>query len=131
MSGSRICRRRCRRWLLRGEPIAQDLRRKAGMPDDFIAALAAYVPGAHGSQRMSPRYGWVLNLDAELELAQPSYNPRRACSSQLEQYGAGSRALLGPEDVLVTKRDERCSGADRARLVPDAQGASPRSSRRA
>ena len=34
--------------LLRGEPIAKDLRRKAGMPDDFIAALSAYVPAPTG-----------------------------------------------------------------------------------
>jgi uncharacterized ferritin-like protein (DUF455 family) len=34
--------------LLRGEPIAKDMRRKAGMPDDFIAALSAYVPAPTG-----------------------------------------------------------------------------------
>ena len=34
--------------LLRGEPIAKDLRRKAGMSDDFIAALTAYVPEPKG-----------------------------------------------------------------------------------
>lgn len=35
-------------WVLRGQPIASDLRRRAGMPDDFIAALAAYVPEPKG-----------------------------------------------------------------------------------
>ncbi len=54
---------------------------------------------------MSPerqtRFAWVLNLDAELELAQPSYNPRTRVLRQLEKYGAGSRALLGPGDVLA------------------------------
>jgi len=34
--------------LLRGEPIAKDLRRKAGMSDAFIAALTAYVPEPKG-----------------------------------------------------------------------------------
>ncbi len=34
--------------LLRGKPIARELRRRAGMPDAFISALAAYVPAARG-----------------------------------------------------------------------------------
>ncbi|HVJ21265.1 MAG TPA: hypothetical protein VM686_37895 [Polyangiaceae bacterium] len=45
------------------------------------------------------RFGWVFNLDAELELALPSYNPKLSVLSQLAQYGGGSRALLGPEDI--------------------------------
>ncbi|HWA70903.1 MAG TPA: hypothetical protein VG937_01140 [Polyangiaceae bacterium] len=48
-----------------------------------------------------PRYAWVLNLDAELELAQKGYTPRARLLAQLEQYGADSRRLLGPGDVLV------------------------------
>ena len=52
---------------------------------------------------MSPRYGWVLNLDAELELAQPSYNPSARMLSQFEEYGASARALLGPDDVMVRR----------------------------
>ena len=53
----------------------------------------------------SRRFGWVLNLDAEYELARPDpgYNPSAKLTSQLEQYGAGSRALLGPDDVLVQR----------------------------
>jgi len=49
------------------------------------------------------RYAWVLNLDAELELARLDfeYVPRRKLLQQLALYGQGSRALLGPEDVLV------------------------------
>ncbi|HWZ89832.1 MAG TPA: hypothetical protein VNW92_13310 [Polyangiaceae bacterium] len=49
------------------------------------------------------RFGWVLNLDAELELAQTrsSYVPRVKLSAQLAEYGRDSRALLGPSDVLV------------------------------
>ncbi len=35
-------------WVLRGEPIATELRRRAGMPDAFIEALAAYVPEPKG-----------------------------------------------------------------------------------
>jgi uncharacterized ferritin-like protein (DUF455 family) len=31
-------------WVLRGEPVATHARQRAGMPPEFIAALAAYVP---------------------------------------------------------------------------------------
>jgi len=49
------------------------------------------------------KFAWVLNLDAELELARPrfAYAPRTKVLEQLAQYGQGSRALLGPEDVLL------------------------------
>ena len=49
------------------------------------------------------KFAWVLNLDAELELArlQFEYVPRTKLLRQLETYGQGSRALLGPEDVLL------------------------------
>lgn len=49
------------------------------------------------------KFAWVLNLDAELELARPrfAYAPRTKVLQQLAQYGRGSRALLGPEDVLL------------------------------
>src|SRR4051812_33692392 len=50
------------------------------------------------------RFAWVLNLDAELELARPGfeYVPRQKLLQQLAMHGQGARALLGPEDVLVT-----------------------------
>ena len=49
------------------------------------------------------KFAWVLNLDAELELARPKFNyvPRVKLLQQLEAYGQGSRALLGTDDVLV------------------------------
>ncbi|HET7541763.1 MAG TPA: hypothetical protein VFK05_17935, partial [Polyangiaceae bacterium] len=49
------------------------------------------------------RFAWVLNLDAELELARLNfeYVPRSKLLQQLLTYGQGSRALLGPEDVLL------------------------------
>jgi hypothetical protein len=49
------------------------------------------------------KFAWVLNLDAELELSRLDfeYVPRVKLLQQLELYGQGSRALLGPEDVLV------------------------------
>ncbi|HEY4156920.1 MAG TPA: hypothetical protein VGM29_02440, partial [Polyangiaceae bacterium] len=49
------------------------------------------------------RFAWVLNLDAELELAQTrsSYVPRLKLTAQLAEYGRDSRALLGPNDLLV------------------------------
>jgi hypothetical protein len=53
--------------------------------------------------RAVTRFGWVLNLDAELELAQTrsSYVPRLKLARQLAEYGRDSRALLGLEDILV------------------------------
>lgn len=62
------------------------------------------------------RFAWVLNLDAELELARPgfSYVPRTKLVQQLAAFGGASRALLGPHDVLL--------GADGALLGPDFTG---------
>jgi len=52
---------------------------------------------------MKRRYGWILNLDAELELARgrPGYVPQRKLLAQLAEHGKSSRELLGPEDVLL------------------------------
>ena len=50
----------------------------------------------------SPRFAWVLNLDAELELTRPGYTPAAKVREQLARFGAGSRAMLGPRDTLVT-----------------------------
>ena len=52
---------------------------------------------------MKRRYGWLLNLDAELELARgrPGYVPQRKLLAQLAEHGRSSRALLGPDDVLL------------------------------
>ncbi len=49
------------------------------------------------------KFAWVLNLDAEPELSRLNfeYVPRTKLLQQLELYGRGSRALLGPGDVLV------------------------------
>ena len=49
------------------------------------------------------KFAWVLNLDAELELSRLEfeYVPRTKLVQQLETYGRGSLALLGPDDVLV------------------------------
>lgn len=49
------------------------------------------------------RFAWVLNLDAELELAQrvSRYVPRVKLLEQLAQHGQGSRAVLGAHDVLI------------------------------
>ncbi len=52
---------------------------------------------------MTRRYGWVLNLDAELELARnrPGYVPRRKLLEQLREHGTSSRQLLALGDVLI------------------------------
>jgi len=54
---------------------------------------------------MSPRFAWVLNLDAELELlrGRPGYVPQRKLLAQLAEHGAAARALLGPDDVLLAE----------------------------
>jgi hypothetical protein len=54
---------------------------------------------------MSPRYAWVLNLDAELELlrGRPGYVAQRKLTEQLAQHGRSSRALLGPHDILLAE----------------------------
>jgi hypothetical protein len=48
-----------------------------------------------------PRYAWVFNLDAELELARgrPGYVPQQKLVAQLAEHGQSSRRLLGPHDV--------------------------------
>jgi len=52
---------------------------------------------------MKRRYGWILNLDAELELARsrPGYVPQRKLLAQLAEHGKSSRALVGSDDVLL------------------------------
>lgn len=52
---------------------------------------------------MIRRHAWVLNLDAEFELARagPGYVPRRKLLAQLAERGAGAQALLGPQDILL------------------------------
>jgi uncharacterized ferritin-like protein (DUF455 family) len=41
-------------WVMHGEPIADDARRRAGMSDDFVAALRAYVPAPKGRTSPAP-----------------------------------------------------------------------------
>jgi len=55
-------------------------------------------------------FAWVLNLDAELEMAEPSYSARSRVLAQLERYGRGARALLGPRDVLLDGSDQTALG---------------------
>lgn len=52
---------------------------------------------------MTRSYAWILNLDAELELARgrPGYVPQQKLLRQLAEHGGSSRALLGPSDVLL------------------------------
>ena len=41
-------------WVMHGQPIAADARRRAGMPDAFVQALAAYVPEPKGRSARRP-----------------------------------------------------------------------------
>jgi hypothetical protein len=52
---------------------------------------------------MQVGYAWVLNLDAELELARgrPGYVAQRKLLQQLATHGKGAEQLLGPGDVLL------------------------------
>lgn len=47
------------------------------------------------------RYGWVFNLDAELELlrGRPGYVPQRKLLAQLAQHGKSARELMAATDV--------------------------------
>jgi hypothetical protein len=52
---------------------------------------------------MKRRYGWILNLDAELELARgrPGYVSQRKLVAQLAEHGKSSLALLAPDGVRL------------------------------
>lgn len=53
------------------------------------------------------RRAWVLNFDAEFELARPkSYTPRKSVRAAVRQHRARALHLLGPDDVLVDEGDE-------------------------
>jgi hypothetical protein len=47
-------------------------------------------------------FAWVLNLDAELELADPRYQARARLLAQLVKHGSAARELLGPLDILIS-----------------------------
>lgn len=55
-------------------------------------------------------YAWVLNLDAELEMAEPSYCPQARLLAQLERYGQGALTLLAPRDVLLSGMNGSVTG---------------------
>jgi hypothetical protein len=54
------------------------------------------------------RHAWMLNLDAELELARgrPGYVAARKLTEQLRVHGSSSRALLGREDLELAALDQ-------------------------
>lgn len=66
---------------------------------------------------MAARTAWVLNLDADLELAAgPRYSPTKTVRAAMAPYVAKLAAsLLGPEDVLVD--DDEATGARAAGLI--------------
>jgi hypothetical protein len=63
---------------------------------------------------MTRRFGWILNLDAELELARgkAGYVAPRKLVAQLHEHGRSSSRLLGPADVLLDDRLEPAKLAD-------------------
>lgn len=65
---------------------------------------------------MTRRWSWVLNLDAELELARgrAGYVAPRKLLAQLAQHGRSARRLLTPDDLLLEgSRPEAAQGAGR------------------
>lgn len=48
-------------------------------------------------------FAWLLNLDAELELANPGHNASAKLAEQLEQYRRLARNLLAAGDVEITE----------------------------
>lgn len=78
---------------------------------------------------MTPRFAWVLNLDAELELlrGKRGYVAPRKLTAQLARHGQGARRLLGPGDVLLdVEESPDLPEAERAELVGRAWCPSPR-----
>ena len=66
-------------------------------------------------------FAWVLNLDAELEMAAPSYCARSRLLAQLDRYGRSARALLGPRDVLLDGPDQTARGQTGRAWCPTAR----------
>ena len=58
------------------------------------------------------RFAWVLNLDADLELAVGlGYTPRRRVREAMKPFVASlARSLLGPEDVLIDETSPPLAG---------------------
>jgi ATP-grasp domain len=54
-------------------------------------------------QQAKIRYAWVLNLDAELEMASASYQRSPRVAQQQATFGAAARALLAPDDCLLSE----------------------------
>jgi hypothetical protein len=57
-----------------------------------------------GTDDVTARYAWVLNLDADLELAHPegSYSPSNAVKKAMSRSMDALRmTLLGPEDIVI------------------------------
>ena len=63
---------------------------------------------------MARRAAWVLNLDAELELAAShAYRATRAVAEFVAANRETARALLAPGDVVVDAGDRPLNGRDR------------------
>ncbi len=48
-----------------------------------------------------PRYAWLLNLAAELELGGPNFQAPAKLLEQLREFGGGAQRLLGSADRLI------------------------------
>lgn len=74
------------------------------------------------------RFAWVLNLDADLELAVPhGYTPKRTVLEAMKPYVALlAKSLFGPEDQLVDESFSALPARDRAAYAGRAFCPTPR-----
>jgi phosphoribosylaminoimidazole carboxylase (NCAIR synthetase) len=73
---------------------------------------------------MAARFAWVLNLDADLELAVPAYTPKASVREALRAFVPRvASSLLAPEDIVV---DESSPAGSAAGLVGRAFCPTPR-----
>jgi hypothetical protein len=74
------------------------------------------------------RFAWILNLDADLELALPhGYTPKRTVLEAMKPYVALlAKSLFGPEDRLVDESFSALSTSERAAYTGRAFSPTPR-----
>ncbi len=82
----------------------------------------------NGKSPSKRRFAWVLNLDADLELALPhGYTPRRAVLEAMKPYvGLLARSLFGPEDRLADDAFAALPAIERATFTGRAFCPTPR-----
>ena len=100
------------------------------IPPTTSTAEKSYIQTAtmNGGALSPRRFAWVLNLDADLELALPhGYTPRRAVLEAMKPYVALlARSLFGPDDRLVDEAFTALPASERATFTGRAFCPTPR-----